>query len=271
MQKNKIVILGSNGMLGNGLLYELSKYDFEVIGLTRKDLDARDAYALQNMFIFNRPDIVINCIGIIKQVKEDIGITSYVNAVFPHKLMIQCNRFKAKLIHFSTDCIFDGKKGNYSETDQPNADDLYGITKFIGEVDYGNSFTMRTSIIGHGNNLSLIDWFLSQRKVKGYANVMYSGLPTVEIGKIIAKHIIPNDLRGLYNISADPISKYKLLKLVNRIYKADIKIDQDTNEVLDRTLDSTKFRKLVGYTPPSWEHLIGRMYQYFLDFGKSKE
>ncbi len=265
----KIAILGANGMLGNGLVFQLSKYNFEIIPLTRKDVDVRVSQNVVDTIEKIKPDVVLNCVGLIKQSSEasNIALQVYLNAWFPHVLAMVCKAYKAKLIHFSTDCVFNGENSYYKETDPSDAYDLYGKSKYLGEVLYDNCFTMRTSIIGHSRSkLGLVDWFLSQKKVKGYANVIYSGLTTLEIGRILANYVIPRDMRGLYHISSDPISKYELLRLVNKVYGTDIKIEKDLKEVSDRSLNSTKFNQETGYTPRDWEKMIKKMYQYYLGF-----
>ena len=166
----------------------------------------------------------------------------------------------------STDCVFSGLKGGYKESDFPDANDLYGRSKFLGEVDYPNAITLRTSIIGHELNgsRSLVDWFLSQSgSVSGYGKAIFSGLPTVEIAKIIRDFVIPNPhLHGVYHVSADPISKYELLKLLAIKYDKSIHIDLDNSVVIDRSLNSNKFRSLTGFKPAHWGKLIDTMHNF---------
>ena len=154
----------------------------------------------------------------------------------------------------------------YTEDDESDSQDLYGRTKFLGEVDCPNSITLRTSIIGHElvGNKSLISWFLSQEKsVRGFERAIFSGLPTCEIAKVIRDYVIPNkSLRGVYHLSSDPINKYDLLCLVKNIYKKDIEILKDDTFVIDRSLNSKKFRDETGYSPPSWKHLVKEMYEF---------
>lgn len=286
MKKIKILIVGASGMLGNGLMYGLKKYsDLEVFGTIRdrqlsyfedKDLkriipyiDIENWDSMINLFNTVKPDVVLNCVGLIKQVmgKNDTELAIYMNATFPHRLATLCQLSGARLIHFSTDCVYSGGKGNYVETDPSDAPDVYGKTKYLGELNYDHTVTVRTSIIGHGleSHGSLIDWFLLQKgKITGYNQVIYSGLPTVEHAKIIAEYIIPNTkLKGLYHISAEPISKYDLLKLVSEIYGKKIKIEPYDKKVSDMSLDSSRFRKITGYQPPKWNALIKKMYHYY--------
>jgi dTDP-4-dehydrorhamnose reductase len=177
-----------------------------------------------------------------------------------------CANIDARLIHISTDCVFNGRKGLYKETDLSDAEDLYGKSKFIGELhDLPHAVTLRTSIIGHelNSNDSLVDWFLSQTgTVKGYKKAIFSGLPTVELARVIKDFVMPRtDLQGSYHVSADPIDKYTLLNLIANIYGKEIEIIADEKVHIDRSLNSDKFRQATGYQPPSWPILIEKMYR----------
>jgi dTDP-4-dehydrorhamnose reductase len=287
MDTKTILVIGATGMLGNAQFTELSKYDhFDVFGTVRKEEEVKKYLPAFSKKIFTnvdiekldtvsevmdkiKPDVVLNCVGLIKQAPtaSNTALEIYMNALFPHKLAMICQKYNARMIHFSTDCVFNGEKGNYKETDPSDAYDVYGKTKYLGEVSYDNCFTIRTSIIGHGleAHASLIDWFLSQEgTIKGFTKVIYSGFPTVEIARILAEYVIPNDsLKGLYQVTAEPISKYNLLKLVKKIYNKDIEILPFDEEVSDRSMDSSRFRKETGYTPPTWDQLIHKMYEYY--------
>ncbi|MFH1231915.1 MAG: SDR family oxidoreductase, partial [Planctomycetota bacterium] len=249
MEKNKILILGVTGMLGHALFDLLSGHKYLDVHATarsteglsrwfpnylleriRGDVDADNFDSIIRAIADLKPDVVINCIGIIKQMAaaQDPIISISINALFPHRLALACKAADARMIHISTDCVFDGAKGNYSENDQSNATDLYGRTKFLGEVYYPHCVTLRTSIIGHElkGKHGLIEWFLAQKgKVRGFTNAIYSGFPTAEIARIISEYVITNpDLKGLYQVSSDPISKYELLRLVADKYKKQIEI-----------------------------------------------
>jgi dTDP-4-dehydrorhamnose reductase len=185
------------------------------------------------------------------------------NAMFPHRLSLICRTAKIRLIHISTDCVFSGKKGNYEETDQSDAEDLYGRTKFLGELHYPHCVTLRTSIIGRElkSHLGLIEWFLSQTgTIRGYTRATYTGFTTDEISHIIQDYVIPNpSLSGLYHVSSDPISKYDLLLLAREAYKKEIEILPDSEFFCDRSLISTRFREQTGYQPPSWQEMIEKL------------
>jgi dTDP-4-dehydrorhamnose reductase len=286
MEKNKILILGVTGMLGHALFDRLSGHKYLDVHATarsteglsrwfpndlferiRGNVDADNFDTIIRVIADLKPNVVINCIGIIKQMAaaQDPIISISINALFPHRLALVCKVANARMIHISTDCVFNGAKGGYSENDSSNATDLYGRTKFLGEVYYPHCVTLRTSIIGHElkGKHSLIEWFLAQKgKVQGYTNAIYSGFPTVEMARIIGEYIIPNtDLKGLYHLSSDPISKYELLRLVAEKYKKQIEIEPFDDFRLDRSLDSTLFQSITGYTPPSWPELVDRMYR----------
>lgn len=235
------------------------------------DVDVKNFETLERSLVEAKPDVVINCIGLIKQhdiSKQHIEAIE-INALLPHKIAQLCDTLEARLIHFSTDCVFDGKTGDYVESDLPTATDLYGKSKCLGEVDYGKHVTLRTSIIGHElkSSVSLIDWFLSQEgSVKGFSKAVFSGLPTVYVSKVLEDYVLPNQyLSGLYHLSVDPIDKYSLISKVSDVYSKQIEIEKFDDFVINRSLDSTKFREETGFVPPSWDELVKFMHR---DYGK---
>jgi dTDP-4-dehydrorhamnose reductase len=212
---------------------------------------------------------VINAVGLIKQLAgaNDALAAIPINSVLPHRLARLCDLVGARLIHISTDCVFSGRKGMYKETDDPDANDLYGRSKFLGEVAYPNTVTLRTSIIGHELSTAhgLVGWFLAQDgTANGYSRAVFSGLSTVELARIIRDYVIPQpELVGLYHVSSDPINKLDLLRLVAKVYGKTIEIIPSEKVVIDRSLDSTRFRQITGYHPPPWDQLVTAM----RDFG----
>lgn len=280
----RVLILGASGMLGSSTLRILNSEEknFQIFGTVRSksclkhflDRDARclidgiDALSdhdLIDVLEKVRPDAVINCIGVIKQlhsVKNPLH-TLPINALFPHRLAHLCKLANARLVHISTDCVFTGNKGGYVEGDFADARDLYGLSKYLGEVDYPHAVTLRTSIIGHelGTSLSLVDWFLAQDgPVDGFCKAIFSGLPTNELARVIGTYVLSNpSLSGLYHVSAEPISKYDLLRLIAEAYGHRIMINPSDRLVIDRSLDSTHFQSCTGYRPPSWPELIANM------------
>lgn len=288
----KILILGGSGMLGHKAYQILSKefdtfvtfndYNDSIKKIELFDekkiftnCDAFDYASIEKIITQIKPDYIFNCIGIIKQLKESKNpkITIYINSLLPHLLQDTCERTGTKLIHITTDCVFSGKKGNYVETDISDAEDLYGRTKFLGEVSYGNALTIRTSIIGHElfTNYSLVDWFLSRRNetIGGYLNAIYTGFPTVVLCREIIRIIkeFP-ELHGLYHISAERISKFELLNIINKVYKLNITIVGNADFYCDRSLDSNLYRKITGFQPTTWEDMIIDMYNDYSFYQK---
>lgn len=284
----RILVLGATGMLGSTLFRAFSRDpDLLTYGSVR-EASAKRHFApelhdalipnvhldgesgLLTAFALAKPDVVVNCIGIIKQLPNanDHLESLAINATLPHRLAKYCDATGARLVHFSTDCVFSGKQGNYREEDFPDAYDLYGRTKFLGEVSYENSVTLRTSIIGHelDRSKSLVDWFLSQSgEVKGFTKAVFSGLPTIEVARVVREYVIPNaNLSGLFHLSVDPINKYDLLNLVASTYGKSIKITADDNLVIDRSLNSDRFRTATGFKPKPWPELIKDMHEEYL-------
>ncbi|VFR64481.1 dTDP-4-dehydrorhamnose reductase [plant metagenome] len=280
----KILVLGVTGMLGSAVFRQLrADSRYEVFGTMRtaaglrhfsadshanlqSNVDVLDTDALIRALGRVQPDVVVNCVGLIKQLEDAENPLAVLplNAMLPHRLAHLCGLARARLIHISTDCVFSGDKGMYTEDDLSDAHDLYGKSKFIGEVSGApHAVTLRTSIIGHelGSSNALVEWFLSQSgQAKGYTKAVFSGLPTAELARVIKDFVIPApDLHGLYHVSVDPIDKYSLLKLVAEVYGKDIVLTPDDRVKIDRSLDSARFRARTGYQPPSWPELIRSM------------
>lgn len=285
----KILILGATGMLGSAMFREFhEKEGFDTWGTIRDpqgfsyfaknshaklihSVDVLDDNHLLSLFQRLKPDLVINCIGLIKQLAaaNDPLVVLPINAMFPHRLARLATTFNARLIHISTDCVFSGKKGLYKESDPSDADDLYGKSKFIGELPNSPGIlTLRTSMIGHELNsqYALVDWFLAeQHQVKGYVNAIFSGLPTNELTRIVMDYIIPHPhLYGLYHVAAHPINKFDLLHLVARVYGKKISIIPDEQVHIDRSLNADRFNTATGYVAPEWSLLIQRMHQSYV-------
>ena len=282
----RVLVLGASGMLGNAVLRLFAQSSgYEAIGSARSTgvlrllpqglrdrvicgVDVESFDSLTRLFVDARPDVVINCIGLVKQLAEadDPLAAIPINALLPHRLARLCDVAGARLVHMSTDCVFSGAKGMYVEADMPDAKDLYGRSKYLGEVDYPHAITLRTSIIGHelSGEHSLVGWFLAQQgSVKGFRHAIFSGLPTVELARVIRDHVLPHpDLRGLYHVSAEPINKFDLLKLIAKAYGKTIAITPDDTLVIDRSLDSSRFREITGYKPAAWPELVRGMHEF---------
>jgi dTDP-4-dehydrorhamnose reductase len=279
----RIMILGVTGMLGNAMFRVLSESsDLAVFGTARGEnsrryfpssfssqiivgVNVENHDSLVGAFATVRPDVVVNCIGLVKQLADanDPLQAVPINTLLPHRLAALCQASSARLIHISTDCVFSGAKGNYLETDFPDAYDLYGRSKLLGEVDCPHAITLRTSIIGHelSGNRSLVNWFLAQHgAVNGFTRAIFSGLPTVELATVVRDVVLPHkELHGLYHVSSDPINKFDLLQLVAKTYGKVIEINPVEDLVIDRSLNSDRFKKATGYLPPEWTVLAQRM------------
>ena len=279
----RILIMGGAGMLGHKLL-QVFRERHETWATFRADrppatpaglfdparsvtgVEATDTSAAVRAIARVRPDAVVDCIGIVKQraaAKDPIAAIR-VNALFPHLLSDACAAAGARLVHISTDCVFSGRRGGYVEGDPPDAEDLYGRTKLLGEVDAPHALTLRTSMIGRelSGHYSLLDWFLSQhnRTVRGYTNAVFSGLTTIALSRLIVDIVerLPG-LSGLYHVSADPINKHDLLHLLNAAYGAGVTILPDDSLALDRSLDSSRFRAASGFQPAPWAAMVAEL------------
>ena len=279
----KILIVGGTGMLGHRLWMDLSRaHDVwgtvrgkadslaPLHGIVRANIceyvDVLQFDTVQHVVETIKPDVVINCVGLIKQrenAKEPI-LAIELNTRFPHLLAALCQQHDSRLIHISTDCVFNGQKGMYTETDPTDARDLYGRTKALGEVDYLDyGLTIRTSLIGREINTrySLLEWFLSQSgTIKGFKKAIFSGFPTGVIAQLMNAIILPRtELHGLYHVSAEPINKYDLLLLFKQAYNRHVDIEADTVMTIDRSLDSSRFRAETGFIPTPWSDMIAHM------------
>ncbi|MBU2549825.1 MAG: SDR family oxidoreductase [Proteobacteria bacterium] len=278
----RVLIPGGDGMLGHRLLKHLApRHDVRVT--LRRELSAyagfgifndRNAYPrvdvhsdrlIEVMRAF-RPEAVVNCIGLVKQRPdaEECRPGLEINALYPHRLADWCRDVKARLVHLSTDCVFSGQKGNYNEDDPFDAQDLYGQTKFLGEVCQPPCLTLRTSIVGPelSRKQGLIEWFLAQKgPINGFTNHIYTGLTTMEMGRVVEKLLIDHPrASGRYHVSSEPISKHDLLVLVKKKLGLPTEIrPHETPSPCDRSLDSTRFRQAFDYVPPTWEAMTDEL------------
>ncbi len=289
MKKNgtqTVLILGASGMLGHTVLRFFNQGPgYQVWGSARSagilrffpaglhnrivcGVDVENTDSLTRLLTLTRPDVVVNCIGLVKQLAEadDPMAAIPINALLPHRLARLCELSGARLIHISTDCVFAGTKGAYRESDESDARDLYGRSKYLGEVSYPNAITLRTSIIGPELNSAqgLVAWFLAQQSaVKGFDRAIFSGMPTVELARVIRDFVIPNRaLSGVYHVAAEPINKFDLLNLLARTYGKHIAIARDSQLIIDRSLDASRFREGTGYTAPEWPALLAQMHEF---------
>lgn len=279
----KILVFGGSGMLGHKLVQAWTG-KFDVWTTIRTDLQQQANFkffnrqnTIENINIENeqlvaetihklKPDVIVNAIGIIKQLPTARSVikTLTINSIFPHRLAEISAQINARLITISTDCVFNGNKGNYTESDVSDAYDLYGKSKNLGEVTTENCLTIRTSIIGRElfTAHSLVEWFISKSgsTVKGFVNAVFSGFPTIILADILADVIINYPkLNGLYHISSDPINKFDLLQLIKEAYQLPIQIEPFEDFKIDRSLNSSKFREATGFRPLEWREMINKM------------
>lgn len=282
----RILILGGGGMLGHKMFQTLARrfpdtwctlrsstsdQAWQRAGLAGsrnvvEHMDASDLGALEALIRRMRPEIVVNCIGVIKQRSDATAAVPSItlNALLPHRVAALLASWGGRLIHFSTDCVFSGSRGDYTEADPSDADDLYGRSKYLGEVAADNALTLRTSIIGRElqHHSSLLDWFLSQngRVVSGYQRAWWSGVTTNHLAEIILDLVEKRpDLSGLYQLSSGKISKYELLNRLKDGFDLDIEVKPDDRVFCDRSLKGDRFVAATGYRFPSWDTLIRQL------------
>ncbi|MDX8393787.1 MAG: SDR family oxidoreductase [Mariprofundales bacterium] len=279
----KILIFGGDGMLGHQLLKSWQHKHQVFVTLRRPlaayahyglfntsnsivDVDVNDLISVERAIQSIKADAVINAVGIIKQRDAAHNAISSIsiNSLFPHQLHLLCQQYGSRLVHLSTDCVFSGRQGLYSENDNEDARDLYGRSKLLGEVTGQGAITLRTSIIGLelARKQSLIEWFLAQTgTIKGFNRAIYSGFTTLEMARIIERVLIKHqNLHGLYHVASKPISKYDLLnKLSNRLEDLDINIESNDDFVCDRSLDGTSFCNKTAYITPSWNVMLDEL------------
>lgn len=286
----KLLILGANGLLGNTLTkYFFEKNNYETYGFLRDSSKLKffkrkyisRLIIIQDVLNINdlrrkikelMPDVIINCIGQTNKITgENLNnIEKYINlnSLFPFRLKEICGEIKSRLIHFSSDCVFSGENGFYSEKDNPDPTDIYGKSKLLGELDYENIITIRKSVIGHelDSKKGLLEWFLNHEGiVEGYKEAIFSGLTVLELARIIDMYILPNkDIKGIIHLSGDPISKYDLLKIIANQYNKIIKIEPNEDIKIDRSLNSDNFKNLTGYKSEPWTLLVKSMEEFNL-------
>lgn len=280
----KILILGVSGMLGHKMYQTLSRHFRKVYGTVRGSkedykhfdifnpdqlidgVDVRNFVELTSILKGLRPDVIVNCIGVTTR-KLDRTPTSeviYTNGVLPHQLNEWSTSHKARLIHFSTDCVFTGSQGDYTEESPVDATDVYGRSKALGEVNGPHCLTIRSSIIGRElrGHTELVEWFLSQKKktVKGYSEVIYSGVTTQYMAALVS-HLITDHLQvdGLYQVSSPKISKFELLNSLNEAFKVGAQVEPDPSYVSNKSLQSNRFFAKTGLIPPDWPTMIEQM------------
>lgn len=279
----KILVLGANGLIGSTMMQVLAtQTDWQVRGTVRShhnplphtstdrvltSVEFGNPDTLPRLLLGTAPDVVVNCVGLTKHLPggNDPIPALTLNALLPHRLAELCRLSGARLIHISSDCVFAGTTGNYLETSAPDATDIYGKSKHLGEVIGDGTITLRTSTIGHelDTRYGLLEWFLAQTECKGFKKAIFSGLPTVVLAQVVRDLVIPApQLSGLYHVGASPIDKFSLLKLIAKTYAKDVVIHPDNDFTIDRSLNVEKFHQATGYQAPEWPELIDIMHSH---------
>lgn len=278
----RVLVLGGDGMLGHRLLRQL-RPNHEVRSTLRQDaaayaryglfapestyfgIDVRSLERLSEVFADFRPEAVVNAVGIVKQraSAHDAIPSLEINSLLPHRLSVLCRAAGARLVHLSTDCVFSGQKGMYGQEDFADAYDLYGRSKYLGEVGDPGCITLRTSIIGPelSRKSGLLEWFLAQSgTIRGFRRAIFSGFTTAEMSRLIEKLLVEHPgAQGVWHASAEPINKYDLLVAIRDRLGRDVEIVPDDDFFCDRSLDSSRFRERFGYTPPSWDQMLDEL------------
>ena len=281
----RILILGGNGMIGHKMYHTISKIHKDTWVTLRKNIksytyseiynsdkvidniDLSNFKILLNQLNLINPDVVLNACGITirRGINVSVSNTIILNSALPHFLNEWVTTNNKRLIHFSTDCVFTGAKGDYLDNDKIDAFDLYGSTKSMGEViDSKHSITLRGSMIGREleNKTELFEWFLKQKnkKIKGFSNVIYSGITTTKMAEIVLKLINQYPyLSGVYNISSKPISKFELLILWNNLFDINANIEIDNSYTSNKNLISDNFYRTVSMEQPDWVELSSQL------------
>ncbi len=281
-----ILVLGGSGMLGHKMFQVLgSRFPSTKCSLSSSTvdpvlertgffppervvlgLDMMDCRVLKSVLVQEKPDVLVNCVGVIKQRQEahDPILSLSINSLLPHLLADYCEPWGGRVIHFSTDCVFSGRDGGYTEKSPSDAEDLYGKSKYLGEVHGANALTLRTSIIGHELKrfTSLLEWFLAQKGkvISGYRRVIYSGVTTNYLARVVGDLIQSHpDLTGLFQVAGRPVTKYDLLCLVRQAYGMDMVIEPEDVTVSDRSLAGDRFEAATGLKTPDWPELVAEL------------
>ena len=276
-----VLVLGASGMLGHMLVRVLSEHH-RVIGTTSSQYDSKSPLArilekanwIDHVDVRNwqtvesainhvKPNVLINCVGVIKQKMDSGNIMDaiLINSLIPHQLAATCEKLDIRFIHFSTDCVFEGTPGIKYTSYTPNATDIYGTTKRLGEVNYAPAITLRTGFVGRqlSGAEGLFEWVISQKgkAVSGYQNAIYSGLTTMALSRVIQQVIeVQPTLSGLYQVASNRINKFDLLTQLNESLKLDLSIDKNTEFMCDRSMDGTAFTNSTNIQIPSWEEML---------------
>jgi dTDP-4-dehydrorhamnose reductase len=282
----KILIFGAAGMIGHRIWLEAqSLKEAEVFGVVRKakshyqkfkifndnihyEIDVSSWSKVEEILAKVRPDVIVNALGITirKPEMSDVQKSLEINSFFPRRLLKWAQENSSRVIHLSTDCVFDGSTGQYLETSQPSAKDNYGKTKFLGEIEGQSALTLRFSCIGRelDSHTELLDWYLLQngKNIKGFGKAIYSGVTTQVVAREVIRMVTQfPELNGLFQLSSSPISKYDLLCLVQKVYGTNGAIIRNDDYIADKTLVCEKYKKVTGFSAPTWQKMVEDLYQ----------
>jgi dTDP-4-dehydrorhamnose reductase len=278
----RLLVFGGTGMLGHQLWEtcrtrldaQFTVRSSELRGTAEAVLDpdravpgvrAEDPASIGRALDETRPAVAVNCIGVVKQVAGDDNLVETIraNALFPHQLAAACRERGVRLIQVSTDCVFSGREGPYAEDRDPDPLDVYGRSKLLGEVAGPGALTLRTSMIGRELETTngLLEWFLSQEgPVRGFTRAVFSGPTTQVLSRLIADLVERKEpLEGLWHVGAEPIAKHDLLLLIRVAFDLDVEVESDDSVTIDRSLDSTRLRDAIGWSPPNWPEMIAEL------------
>jgi dTDP-4-dehydrorhamnose reductase len=279
-----VLVLGATGLLGNAMFRVLSETrGFQVFGTIRSaearqyfipELsdrllvvgDLEDLGQLTTLVDSVKPSVIVNCTALPRSAPQDPMKMISVFSLLPHRLAHLCRSRGMRLVQISSDGVFRGTGGGYTEDDPPDAVDAYGIAKLLGEIDDPTAITLRTSIVGHEvlSRNGLLEWFLAQTdECRCYTKAIFSGFPAVVLAQIVRDVVLPRQsLHGIYHVATRPISKFELLQLIARRYGKATRIVPDASVVMDRSLSADRFTRATGYVPPDWPALVDAMYSY---------
>lgn len=278
----RVLVVGATGTLGHRVCMDWGER-FECFGTVREPVAERVAGllspttliagvtveepdSLRPAFEQAKPDVVLNCIGAVKQAEagQQAVPAIRINSLFPHQLAALCEEHSARMLHVSTDCVFSGARGNYSEKDVPDATDIYGRSKLLGEVAGEGLLTVRTSLIGRElrGTLGLLEWLISNRggSVRGFSRAVFSGFTTTALAGELA-HLITEQpgLNGIWHLAAEPIDKLTLLTMLNEALDLGIRIEPDADVAINRALDSSRLRNVTGRQPRRWDEMVDEL------------
>ena len=279
----RVLILGATGMLGHKLWQLLPRRFPDTFATVRSRpalagcelyrdervidaIDAADFRSLATVLDRLQPAVIVNCVAVTlrREASADAVTSIALNALLPHQLACWSAEHSARVIHFSTDCVFSGRTGGYTEASPADAEDLYGRSKALGELTGASALTLRSSFIGRelGSGTELLEWFLAQRgkRIRGFRQALYTGVSTLFLARLVADIIEHHpQLAGLYNLASEVITKFDLLCLAREAFGVNVEIEPDDGYVCRRNLDGGRLRHALGAAPPGWPEMMAEL------------